>query len=182
MPSILEYALMAGRSYIDTRPDLNQFPVPAGWTEFFHVPNETFPLDSGFEAIAFQRGNEIVISYAGTFDKPKSPTNPDFLADAGLATGWGSDQLEQAADYFLRIRAANPAAQITLTGHSLGGGLAALVAVFFGVPAWTFDQAPFAKSAKTGLPPDVAANLKSTLLAEYGYSDTALVALTSYLS
>ena len=151
MPTILEYALMAGRSYIDTRPDLNQFPVPVGWTEFFHVPNETFPLDSGFEAIAFQRGNEIVISYAGTYDKPLFP-NPDIQADLALGTGWGSKQLDQAADYFLRIRAANPTAQITLSGHSLGGGLASLVAVFFGVPAWTFDQAPFARSAKSGLP------------------------------
>jgi hypothetical protein len=30
-------------------------------------PNTPFPVTSGFEAIAFQRGTEIVISYAGTY-------------------------------------------------------------------------------------------------------------------
>jgi hypothetical protein len=29
--TIIEYALMAGASYYDTRFDLNRFPVPAGW-------------------------------------------------------------------------------------------------------------------------------------------------------
>lgn len=28
MPTIIEYALMAGASYISTRADINQFPVP----------------------------------------------------------------------------------------------------------------------------------------------------------
>ncbi len=144
MPSILEYALMAGRSYIDTRPDLNQFPVPVGWTEFFHVPNETFPLDSGFEAIAFQRGNEIVISYAGTYDKD---IRGDMAADAALGMGGASIQLFQAAEYYMQIKAANPDANITLTGHSLGGGLASLIAVFFNETAKTFDQAPFRNAA-----------------------------------
>ncbi len=144
MPSILEYALMAGRSYIDTRPDLNQFPVPGGWTEFFHVPNDTFPQDSGFEAIAFQRGNEIVISYAGTYNKD---IKGDIAADAALGMGGASIQLLQAAEYYMQIKAANPDANITLTGHSLGGGLASLIAVFFNETATTFDQAPFRNAA-----------------------------------
>lgn len=55
------YALMAGDAYISTRPSINQFPVPQGWTEFNHQT-----LDSGFEAVAFTNGSEIVISYAGT--------------------------------------------------------------------------------------------------------------------
>jgi Ca2+-binding RTX toxin-like protein len=142
---------------------------------------------TGFEAAAFGNGTtlanstEIVISFAGTYDKPLNPfTNPDLQADISLATGFGSDQLAQAADYFLSILAAYPNAQITLTGHSLGGGLAALVSVFFGVPAWTFDQAPFAKSAEYGFPPDVAANLKTYLLGR-GYTESNLSALTSYL-
>ena len=107
MTTIIDYALMAGASYRDTRPDTNKFPIPVGWNMVSRNPQDDA---TGFEAAVFGNGttlagsNEIVISYAGTYDKPKSPTNPDFLADAGLATGWGSDQLEQAADYFLNQR------------------------------------------------------------------------------
>ena len=61
--------------------------------------------------------NEIVIAYAGT--DPNSLLDPDWLANAGLATGAGSDQLVQASEYYLAIKAAYPDA--TITGHSLGG-------------------------------------------------------------
>jgi hypothetical protein len=158
--------------------------MPQGWTPFFHVPDSTtasvFPVTSGFEAIAFQKGTEIVISYAGTYDKD---VKGDIVADAGLATGVGSVQLLQAVEYYLQIKATNPGATITLTGHSLGGGLASLVGVFLGVNATTFDQAPFALTALSQ-----AADLKTYLagkLDSHGtriYSDKLLEPLTSYIA
>ena len=67
------YCVMAGRSYQDTRKKVNRFPVPDGWTEFGHVPNNPdylmFTGVAGFEAVSFQNKsnpNEIVISFAGT--------------------------------------------------------------------------------------------------------------------
>lgn len=145
MPSNLEYALMAGRAYFDTRADINRLPIPDGWTEFFHVPNDTHPITSGFEAVSFQRGNEIVISIAGT------ATGVDWFANGGLSTGLGAEQLRDAAAYFMEIRQANPLASISFTGHSLGGGLAALMGVLFDYPAVTFDAAPFSLAARTGI-------------------------------
>ena len=62
----IECALMAGGSYLSNRSDKNKFPVPVGWTEFFHVPNETYPSSRGFEAVSFVKGSQIVISFAGT--------------------------------------------------------------------------------------------------------------------
>jgi hypothetical protein len=173
---------MAGHAYRTTRDEINWIPVPQGWTPFTHVPDPaapSFPATSGFEAISFQRGNDIVISYAGT-----DPTDlsGDIAADIGLATGLGSAQLLQAAEYYLQVQAANPTARITFTGHSLGGGLAALMGVFFGKQAVTFDQAPFAQSATPNLlPPDVAANLKATLL-QNGHTEAELAPLTDYLA
>ena len=176
-----EYALMAGAAYISTRADINQIPAPQGWTPMRHETQS-----SGFEAISFQRGNEIVIAFAGT--NPNSLLDPDNAANIGLATGFGSDQLLQAAEYYLQVKAANQNANITFTGHSLGGGLAALIGVFFGKQAVTFDQAPFANSAELNLlTPDVAANLKtylSTRLDSSGnriYADVALAGLTNFL-
>jgi len=142
-----DYALMAGASYISTRPDANKFPIPSGWLQKQHAN----PQDgSGFEAISFINGTtianstEIVISYAGTYGNGGSIlTNPDKQADAFLGAGLWSDQLGQAAAYYLEIKALNPGATISFTGHSLGGGLASLMSVFFGETAYTFDQAPF---------------------------------------
>ncbi len=140
MATDIQLALMAGRAYQSTRNEINWFPVASEWTEKRHEHDDS----SGFEAVSFQRGDEIVISYAGTYPGQTG----DLLADANLATGNNSEQLTQAIDYYLQVaaqvRATNPNATITLTGHSLGGGLAALVGVFFGGRAVTFDQAPFA--------------------------------------
>jgi hypothetical protein len=34
-PTLIEYALLAGASYITTRADVNRFSIPQGWTSFF---------------------------------------------------------------------------------------------------------------------------------------------------
>lgn len=169
MTTTIDYALMAGYSYRTTRGEMNWFPVPQEWTSFFPVPDETspgFPTKNGFEATSFTNGTEIVISFAGT---DPSDWTGDVAADIALAEGYGSSQLLQAADYYLAVKAANRNANITFTGHSLGGGLAALMGVFFGRQAVTFDQAPFAASAEAPqfwqlLRPNVAANLRQYLL------------------
>ena len=162
MISNVDYALMAGRAYQTTRDPsgINWFPIPQGWSPFFHVPDSTTPsfsATSGFEAISFQNGNNIVISYAGT--DPDNLLGPDIAANIGLATGAGSVQLVQAVDYYLQVKALNPTATITFTGHSLGGGLAALMGVFFNQSAVTFDQAPFANSATTAMRDQLIADL-----------------------
>ncbi|MGO9446896.1 MAG: lipase family protein, partial [Thiobacillaceae bacterium] len=144
---IIDDALMAGAAYVSTRGMINQIPVPTGWKPIYY---QSFSL-SGFEAAAFQNGNNIVISYAGT-----NPTSgPDWANNVLLGSGIGgvlSPQLYQAAEFYLQVAALianNPNATISFTGHSLGGGLAALMAVFFNKQAITFDQAPFALSANS---------------------------------
>jgi hypothetical protein len=87
MITAIEYALMAGASYISNRNLINQFPVPSGW---LGVRHDNQP--SGFEAISFINGasiatsTEIVISYAGTDDNGKGVfSNADKQADVLLA-------------------------------------------------------------------------------------------------
>ena len=144
MATTIDYALLSGAAYYDTRSPINRFPLPQNWGVFSRIPADAM---TGFEASAYRNAltNEIVISYAGT--NPNSVLDPDNAANAGLATGFGSQQLLQAAEYYLQVKAANPGANITLTGHSLGGGLAALIGVFFArqavsfaVPAVTFSD------------------------------------------
>ena len=65
MTTAIEYALMAGASYISNRDVVNQFPMPSGWSAVTNPPH--FKDDAtGFEAIAFTNGTDIVISFAGT--------------------------------------------------------------------------------------------------------------------
>jgi len=119
----IDCALMAGLAYQSSRDTINWFPAPFDWVEFSHVPNDTYPTTLSFEASAFQNTatGEIVISYAGTAHLT------DWISNLTLGTGFSSSQLEQAALYYLQIKAANPTATISFTGHSLGGGLAALL-------------------------------------------------------
>ncbi len=157
MADAIEYALMAGRAYQTTRGQINWLPdiQSLGWTEFFHAPDQAASITttSGFEAISFQKGSEIVISFAGT------GTGADWLANLANGIGLTSDQLRQAADYYLKVKAANSGAAISFTGHSLGGGLASLMAVFFGETAVTFDQAPFRNSASISVANDLVSYL-----------------------
>lgn len=63
MATTIEYALMAGRIYQSTRGEINWLPdlQSFGWTELLLQQQP-----SGFEAVSFRKGNEIVISFAGT--------------------------------------------------------------------------------------------------------------------
>ena len=123
------------------RANINRFPLPAGWSE---IVLSYVQRPSGFKAVSFERGSEIVISFAGTNFTDVSDWTE---ANVPLAFGNLATQLVDAARYYLEVKAANPGATISFTGHSLGGGLAALMAVFFDEQAITFDQAPFAAAA-----------------------------------
>lgn len=96
MTTPIEYALMAGAAYIDTRDPKNRLPSPQGWVQSNHKSES-----SGFEAITFQNGNQIVISYTGTYVKDRSG---DIATDLALAAGNICDQLRQAADYYPAIK------------------------------------------------------------------------------
>jgi hypothetical protein len=169
--STLDYALMAGYSYYSTRGDINRTPFPSGWLPFDEPAGLNRRIGTeGFEAASFQRGNEIVIAFAGTYPKPLLG-NPDIDADIDLGTGDFHSQLLQAAQYYLDIKKANPNAVISFTGHSLSGGLAALMAVFFDLPAQTFDQAPFSLAASV----DNANTLYNALTADLIATGTAEV-------
>lgn len=120
MATDIQYALMAGASYISTRSDVNKFPVPDGWVESIEDRQKK---PSGFEATYFQNGTDIVISYAGTNgDGGGISTNPDKQASIVLALGTGSAQLVQAAEYYLKVKAANTVNGVAPNIGSKGSG------------------------------------------------------------
>ncbi len=175
MTSTSQYALMAGVAYESSRSPNNKFPIPDGWA--IAPGTVTGQLPSGFEAVTFKNNTtgEIVISFAGTNDPA------DWATNFSLATGFNAQQLKEAAAYYLTVLTtvanSNPNAWITFTGHSLGGGLAALMSVFFDKGAVTFDQAPFANAATTTVRDDLVAYLTTR-----GYASPQLNALAPGLA
>jgi hypothetical protein len=81
MTTQVEYALMAGASYISTRASVNKFPTPNNWTKITAPDFYSRDPYSGFEAISFTNGSEIVISYA-------APTPATWLATLPQTSHW----------------------------------------------------------------------------------------------
>jgi RTX calcium-binding nonapeptide repeat (4 copies)/Lipase (class 3) len=163
MATEIEYAELANRVYV--RTSLNRTPVPIGWTEQRWIPDTL----SGFSAGVYKKGNEIVISYTGT-NEGKAV---DFLlANVPIGLGATSAQVIEAMKLYFEVKAANPGATISFTGHSLGAGLASMMAVFFDKQATIFDAAPFELGARNLQ----SINAYRAYFAALGYSDPAFTA------
>lgn len=171
MTTIQEYAALAALVYNDQRgggggeATVNLLALPAGWKNLSALGFAGSTLVDlnpfSFTAGAYvNAAGEIVIAYKGTdfiteFDGRSWNTVGDLLADAGLAAAFsiiGLPQLLSASTYYLAVKewaVANgyDSEKITFTGHSLGGGLASVMSVWFDQPATTFAEAPFEQSA-----------------------------------
>lgn len=137
-----EYVQLAARVY--DRKGTNRMFIPNGFEEKEWLDDDP---TTGFSAGVYKKGDNVIISFTGT--------NEDLWKDfikanipGGTGWGWGSEQICQAFALVLRTIKKYPNAKLSFTGHSLGGGLASLMAVFFDKPAYTFDMAPFKNSAR----------------------------------
>lgn len=175
MPTQLEYALMAGYVYRSTRTEINGIPKPTGWEPLPGELGYRSDVLTGFEATAQKNGSDIVIAFAGTYSGFVFPGAVQDLAnDVVLFGGLPAPQLIEAARFYERIKQTYPDSRISFTGHSLGGGLAALMGVFFDKPAVTFNQAPFVKAATVGM-----ALTLQVVTAEFGVDKDLLGFLTT---
>ncbi|MDX8503314.1 calcium-binding protein [Mesorhizobium sp. VK4C] len=110
--------------------------------------------DAGFYGIAYQWNGATVISYRGT-DNPDPLGLQNGASDVwhGWVTGAGvqGSQSDLALDFFKDVTGADAlqreSGNAILTGHSLGGGLAGLVAALSGDEAVVFDNMPFGAAA-----------------------------------
>lgn len=142
-----ELMLMSTGVYSSSQP--NETPIPTGW-QYLTDGARTFYEPAGrlgFSAGAFVSSSEIVIAFTGT-----EPGLMDWVTGnipAGAAIYY-STQIADAIKFVADVMAAPGSAgkTITFTGHSLGGGLASLMAIYFSLPARVFDEAPFEASAR----------------------------------
>ncbi len=99
--------------------------------------------NNGFAAAAYQNGTQIVIAVRGTDLSDYNQKVYNLLADASFGNGIPnsifSADVSQLANLLKSVAAANPDAQITLTGHSLGGALGQIVGDAANIAVTSFD-------------------------------------------
>src|SRR4249919_3598040 len=120
------YALFAANVYSVSpavRTDLNAAPLPGPeWSVILNRSTAT-----GFMARAYKNATtgEVVVAYAET-------TSENWLdwatGNVPAAAGLPAPQVAEAAQFYLDVLQLQPNADITFTGHSLGGGRASLMA------------------------------------------------------
>lgn len=132
-----EYAQLASRVY-DRKDIRNKMTLPEGVTELEWQDDDKW---TGFSAGVYQVAeNHIVISFTGSNEK----LIEDFLLNnIPIGLGYGGPQVEDAARLTFKVMEKYPNAKIEFTGHSLGGGLASMMAILFNKKAYVFDPAPF---------------------------------------
>lgn len=87
--------------------------------------HEILPEFSDSNSVVVKKNNDVIISYRGT--NPFSLS--DWVADAKIATGLPlTGRFNEAQQKYEAVRATYPDANITTTGHSLGGALGYSVA------------------------------------------------------
>lgn len=114
--------------------------------------DNTDAIEIGFYALAYDAdgdGDADIIAYRGT-DYPEEDTAVPKDIFHGWSLGAGNIDSEQAqvAVEFYKAIISSGGSNISLTGHSLGGGLAGYVSGLYGLDATVFDAMTFKLAAE----------------------------------
>jgi hypothetical protein len=114
-------------------------------------------LPDGFSATAYKSadGSQVVVAFRGT-DFDFSPSGvKNLLADSSFVTGVATPTLttyfNHATAFLQSVKSTNPNANITLTGHSLGGAAAEYLGKAAGLTAIGFDAVGAGNVSFSGL-------------------------------
>lgn len=128
MPSYYEYAVMCGQVY----EQKGGIP-PKGWKiiEYVEDHGEDDQNDKhGFKAVAYQKDNDIVVAFRGTW------VTSNLKTDLQLLFKRLPNTMKFAYEFLRRLESQYPKACFHLTGHSLGGALAEILSC-----AYSFKKA-----------------------------------------
>ena len=145
LATVIEMAMIANHSYYKPSEELEEDepPLPPGVEP---VPFSEYPdgldesrlwkhSESGFNARLYKKGDEYIVAFRGTEDGKDWASN--YLQGLGLS----ETQYKKAEKLAWRLKESSIADQTTITGHSLGGGLASLAGAKTQLPTYTFNSA-----------------------------------------
>src|SRR5262249_11953913 len=139
-PTVQQLAALANDAYAAT---------PKGLSDYHVIQARTGDFGFGATAYASPDNTQIVVAARGTVAPDLKTAAYTHMADGSFITGTPNAALNteviQFASFLKDVAQANPDAQITVTGYSLGGGIAQIAGAFAGVQTVTF-LAPGAKA------------------------------------
>lgn len=122
--------------------EANGLEMPNG----YKVIGSYYEKDSNFKAIAYEKNNEIIVSYVGTdfhfeniIKERDTGSLKDLKTNVAMVAKVTTKQMKRADEIYKQIHKANPEKQIIVIGHSEGGSEAIYVAIQNKVPAVTFN-------------------------------------------
>ena len=119
----------------------SQKDLPSGYQV-----HKTYDNKSGLYAAVLKKDNDVIIAIRGT----EIGSGKDWKSNGSIMLRNPSLQTKETIDMCQEIKSQFPNAQITVTGHSAGGGNGAYAAAKTGLPAVTFNPIGTADLVKKG--------------------------------
>ncbi len=140
MANCLDYAKIAYAAYFTGKGQY--YEEPAGhmvddWT-CQHWQTGGF-FDTGFQGGIWQSRDSVVVGCCGTNPKQKGKFLSDIAADIRITFKILPNQAKPARDLVRMAKSIARGRPVTVTGHSLGGGLAQVAGLWEAVPFVTFN-------------------------------------------
>ncbi|MGM4963072.1 calcium-binding protein [Tardiphaga sp. 1201_B9_N1_1] len=158
------YALLSDRVYSRTTDNIDIKFSSLPKVEFLTSVNS----ETGMYAEAWKVDGKLVIAFRGT-DFSASDSKDWFQGNLplGLLGDPQATQLQAALSFVESFRNDPAFGSVVFTGHSLGGGLAGLMAAKYDKDAYVFASAPFKATSDRGsfIPEGLASDKASVLLA-----------------
>jgi Lipase (class 3) len=136
-PSLIDYLEFASLSYALTPDSLS---IPSNWDIFGWTPVNPLYNSTGLTAVTFLDKNPLDLTYddAVVAFRGSTTSHDWFVTDPKLAVGYTPPEFAAAVSYFVSEEKANPSFNFFVTGHSLGGAEAEVVAAATGAGGVTF--------------------------------------------